>query len=63
MGIAHSLPKYERIGLSEPVRQRRKKDENIKKKSPRRKKSTKRKVRKTPRKTSPIKRTKKKRRR
>ena len=56
MGVAHSLPRHERIGLSEPVRIRREKTEKTEKRSsPRKKKIRKKVTRQGSRKTSPIK--------
>ena len=56
MGIAHSIPRHERIGLSEPVRKpREKKERKVKRVSSKRKRNTKRKVKKQSRRTSPVK--------
>lgn len=54
MGIAHSIPRHERIGLSEPVRKPREKKERKVKKSSMRTRKTKRKVKKSSKRTSPV---------
>ena len=55
MGVAHSLPRHERIGLSEPVRSRKERPQKTKNTTPRKKKVRRKKPIKSRRKTSPVK--------